>query len=220
MCIRDSLSGLYQKSKAFSNQGVPGKQNTIVVLSADLFPTKLMFEKAQAYKTGVEHTEGMTNAVQWMLRSQRHNTVIVLLDGNSRQVRKAFENTLEDHASDSSRFVEIAITYDQPAKADIRFPQKRYFASFFNRETIFALLPVPKRQFQTRDRSHYSACGEDKTHTMSYSKAEIRKLSSMPHIALNSVGDISGLTAPVQEAKVVKFAGSKGIPLFLSLIHI
>ena len=49
---------------------------------------------------------------------------------------------------------------------------------------------------------------------MSYSKAEIRKLSSMPHIALNSVGDISGLTAPVQEAKVVKFAGSKGIPLF------
>ena len=108
----------------------------------------------------------------------------------------------------------MGITYDQPAKTDIRFPQKRFFASFFNKETIFAVLPVPKKQFHIRDRSHYSACGEDATHTMSYSKAPIRSLSSMPRVALNSVGDISGLTVPVQEDKVLKFAGSKGIPLF------
>ena len=66
----------------------------------------------------------------------------------------------------------------------------------------------------TRKRANFSACGEKNTHTRSYSGVPWRSLSSLPRMALDVKGGVTGIPSPAYEDLVVKETRARGHPLF------
>jgi hypothetical protein len=111
--------------------------------------------------------------------------------------------------------VRLGITFQGiPPKTDIRYPNRNIFAGVQNQEQIVGLLPVAKARMQTRIRDTFSACGERKSNTQTYSGVPWRSLASLPRLSLEVKNEVTGITSPVYQQAVIEETRQKGHPLF------
>ena len=79
-----------------------------------------------------------------MLAARGANTVVMVTDGRSKQVRKQLEAILDDAEQNEQKQRDGCIVYREPARNDIRFHKRRVFGGLSNRGTILGVLLVPK----------------------------------------------------------------------------
>ena len=211
-----AVTEIFQRSKFLTAKGEAGKHHRLMLLSAELFPSKAAFSSGTAYKERVEYVEEMGAAVKWMATYCSPTTIALVTDGRSRKVRRALEELVEASVADE-KLMEGTILYREPASSgDIRFPKRKVFAGLNNRETVLGMLPVGKVRMKSKPRDHFAACGEVTTYATSYSSADFRSLKRLPRMSLSDKEDITGVKAPAYPEEVVKATGTKGHPLFWS----
>ena len=189
-------SAIMQRSKFVTAKGEAGKQNSLILVSAELFPNKDVFRKPDAHKAPVPISELLKNAVRWSIRSRLNHSVCLFTDGRSRKISREFERILEAENDDEHKHYYGEIFYAIPALGDPRFPSRRSFASLQHREGLVALLPVPKQRMWSKKREHYSACGEKSTHASTYSKVQVRPWTRLPRLFLKDKEKICEMEMP------------------------
>jgi hypothetical protein len=207
---------LLQRSSFIRQTGEPGKKNGLLMICYDLFPTSKSFSSATAHRDNVEYTEEMGKALKCMTAARGANTIVVACDGRSRKCRKKTEDIIiETLQDDEQKLLEGIILYKSPGNSDMRFSKRKTFGSGMNRESIQAILPVPKLRFKPQPRNHLAGCGESTTHVMSYSNVAFRHVKGLPRMKLSDKEKITGVTAPAVIAQAVAAAtATKGHPLF------
>ena len=209
------MNKLWQRSKMITVKGEPGKKNGLVMLCGDLFPggPSTTSSIPSSFQAPVVVTPAMADAVKWMLGVRGSNTVVLVLDGRSRSIRKEAEKLMDEHVADDNKLLEATIIYAPPAGKDPRFPKRKLFAGFEN-EAIRGVLPVRKIHMTTKPREHYSACGESSTHNTSYTNVPVRQFTSLPRMSVTAKEEMLGGTLPVYTDEVVAACGARGHPLF------
>ena len=212
------MAGILQRSKFKESKGEPGKENSLIMLNAELFPNKEVFAKVGSYKNGIPLTETLKDAAKWATSARNNNTICLFTDGRNRLIRKAFEGIVEEAQTDEQKIIKHSILYTPPSKNDPRFATRKTFGALNNRETVTGLLPVPKVRMTSKARTHYSACGEKSTYSPSYTGVMFRRLGRLPRMSLADKEGITGVTLPTYPAALMDALGSKGHPLFLNEI--
>ena len=116
---------LVQKSRFVKSKGPPGKENSLFLLSADLFPNKEMFQKVDGYKQPVLSTDQMKVAAEWTCASKNNNTICLFTDGRTRKIRKEFESIVDKQQTDEQKQFDGGIIYAFPPKGDPRFAKRQ-----------------------------------------------------------------------------------------------
>ncbi len=207
-------TAIVQRSKFATAKGEAGKDNTLILLSAEMFPCKEMFQKATSYKDPVPLSDDIKAAARWATSARQNDTVCAFGDGRSRKIRKAFEDIVEDAQCDEQKQLDICIVYGVPGQKDIRFPKRKTFAGLYNREAIAGILPVPKVRMSSKTRQHFSACGETSTYATSYTNVSVRRLNRLPRMTVPDKEGIVGFELPTYPEEVTTSTGTKGHPLF------
>jgi len=207
-------SAQYQKSKFAQSSGEAGKQNSLVLLCAELFPTKELFESSTPHKDQVPLTTELKNAARWVMAAQGHNHICLLTDGRSKKVRRAFEDIVEEAQTDEQKHLDGCILYGVPLRNEIRFHKRKTFGGLANLEKLCGALPVPKVRMSSKERAHFSACGEKSTHATSYTNVAIRDFDRLSRLSLQDKGTIVTAKLPTYCEKVIAATGVKGHPLF------
>ena len=209
------MNKLWQRSKIITVKGEPGKKNGLVMMCGDLFPGAPSATSSipSSFQSPVVVTPAMTDAVKWMLGVRGSNTVVLVLDGRSRSIRKEAERLMDEHVADDNKLLEATIIYAPPAGKDPRFPKRKLFAGFEN-EAIRGVLPVHKIHMASKPREHYSACGESSTHCTSYTNVPVRQFTSLPRMSVTDKEEMLGGKLPVYTDEVVAACGARGHPLF------
>lgn len=207
---------IFQRSKFVqaAAAGEAGKQNAAIIMSAELFPSREIFQIATPHKDQVPLTEGLKSAAKWAMAAQGNNTVCILTDGRSKKVRRFFEDLVDETQTDEQKHLDGCILYGAPLRADIRFPQRKTFGALSNFEKVMGVLPVPKVRMTSKGRSHFSACGEKSTHASSYTNVPIREFGRITRLSLLDKEAIIGAKLPTYFESVIAAAGTKGHPLF------
>ena len=155
----------------------------------------------------------MKKAMDWMLAARNANSVVVALDGRSKQIRRKLEDAVEAAVTDTNRHYDGTIAFRVPSNRDIRFPGRRKFAGFNNTQHLVGVLPCSKIRMKTQERGHFSACGETTTYATSYSDVKIRSLKSLPKTTLNDRNTMTN-SKPEFPEEIVEAMGNYGYPLF------
>ena len=114
---------LYSESRSAAFKGDPGKSNGLIIISADLFPSKRTFGAADSYKEShVPDAENFEKALKWMPTVKGPSTVLVAFDGRSRKHRRKIEDWMEATMGDVQREAIGTLLYDPARKGDIRWP--------------------------------------------------------------------------------------------------
>ena len=206
------MNRLWQHSKIITAKGEPGKKNGLVMLSGDLCPGATPVT-VPSFHSPLIMTDVMKDAVKWMLGVRGASTVVLVLDGRSRSIRKETEKLMDDHVADDNKLHEGTIIYVRPPGKDPRFQRRKVFAGFEN-ESMRAVLPVHKIHMKSKPRTHYKACGESSTHHQSYTGVPVRQFQSLPRMSLPDKEGILGVKLPVYKEEVVAACGARGHPLF------
>lgn len=206
-------SAVFQRSKVASFRGEPGTSNAIILLSADLFPTRAHFGGATPHKDSPVWDESMKEALQWMSSARANNTVLIAFDGRCKKMKRAIEDWTETSV-DQSRYIDGWVVYAGEGRADIRRAQRKVYHASNNRETYGGCLPVAKVRVKTQERAHYSACGEQSTHDSTYTAVALRSLAELPRMSLSDKEKMTGCTLPAYPENVNAETISKGHPLF------
>ena len=168
----------------------------MILMCAELFPSKDGFATTTPHKDPVPVTAELRQAARWAVTSQGGNIVCCLADGRSKKVRRVFEDLVEELHTDEQKHLDGCILYGAPIGEDVRFHKRKTFNSLSNLEKLHGVLPVPKVRMATKDRSHFSACGEKSTHAGSYSNVRIRELRRLPRLSLQDKETIIGSSLP------------------------
>lgn len=206
-------TALFQKSKFVQVSGEAGKRNRLIILSAELLPTKEMFQSIVPHKDHVPVTKDLTNAAKWILAAQGESTICLLADGRSKKVRRVFEDLVDEHQTDEQKHLEGHILYGTPSKKDMRFQKRKTFGGMSNLEKLSGVLPVPRVRMASKGRSHFSACGENSTHATSYTNVPIRDFERLSKLSIQDKESIVGMTLPAYCERIVGATGMKGHPL-------
>jgi hypothetical protein len=209
------MTKLWQRSKIITVKGEPGKKNCLVMMVGDLFPGAPPTTSSipTSFQAQTVVTPVMTDAMRWMLGVRGSNTVVLVLDGRSKSIRKEAERLMDDAVADDNKLLEATIIYAPPSCKDPRFPKRKLFAGFEN-ETIRGVLPVHKIHMASKPREHYSACGESSTHNTSYTNVPVRRFTSLPRMSVTDKEEMLGAKLPVYTDDVVAACGARGHPLF------
>ncbi len=208
-------TSVLQRSRFMKSKGEPGKENSLLLMCAELWPNKDMFSKKDAYKHPVALVDAMKVAAKWAIASMLTNSACLFTCGRSRKVRKAFEDIVEAAVTDENKLFDGEVTYAFPAGGDPRFSKRKTFASLQNREALTALLPVPKVRMHSKPRTHYSACGEKTTHATTYSKANVRPWKNLPRLTLEDKEKMVGTQLPTFAEDMFESLKA-GHPLFMT----
>ena len=118
---------LYSESRSAPFKGDPGKNNALLIISADLFPNKRTFGAADSYKEShVPEAENFEKALKWMPTVKGPSTVLVAFDGRSRKHRRKIEDWMEATMGDVQREAIGTLLYDPARKGDIRWPGAKF----------------------------------------------------------------------------------------------
>ena len=208
-----SATQVLQRSRFSKSDGVPGKDNSLMLMCAEVFPQGQVWG-ADAPNQPVPLAETMKDACKWATKARRDNTMCVFTDGRNKKIRKAFEEIVEGEVPDEQMHYDGHITYTAPSKGDPRFSKGRSFASLSNRETMVGLCPVASHRMTSKGRTHYSACGEKWTSASTYSDVPVRPWVSLPRLTLVDKEDMTGATMPVYSDEMLE-ALAVGHPLFI-----
>jgi hypothetical protein len=214
-----AMHALLQRSNFISAKGEAGKSNSLIMLSADLFPGALMHPEARAQKAVgfqglLKSSDFMADAIKWMMSVRCANTVVLVLDGRSRHVRRAVEDILETSVPDEQRLFDGSVIYGHPDSKDPRFSTRKVFSGFQSREAVIGVLPVARIRMVSKPREHFSACGEKSTHSNSYTNVPLRPFQSLPRLSVPDKESILGVSLPTYTEEVVAACGARGHPLF------
>ena len=189
-------TAILQRSKFRTTKGTAGKEHSLILLSAEMFPTKDLFLKATSYKDPVPVSDDLQAAAKWALGARQNSTILLMSDGRSKKIRKLFEEIVEEGQPDEEKQFDGVIVYAVPDQKDIRFPKRKTFGGLFNRETLAGIVPVPRVRMFSKDREHFSACGENSTYASSYTNVPMRQLGRLPRMTVPDKEAIVGLTLP------------------------
>jgi hypothetical protein len=203
-----------QRSRFLESKGEPGKDNSVMMLQAELFPSDSLFQDPNSHKNPVRVSPGIKAAAKWCISAKKDNTVALFGNGRDRKMRRVFESLVDEAVSDEQKHLEINFVYGMPPKGDVRFPKRKTFGALQNAESISAILPVPKVRMSSRRREHFSACGETTTFATSYTCVPVRRMGSVPRLTVSDKEGIVGTTLPAHPEEVVSAVGNKGHPLF------
>ena len=203
-----------QRSQFMKSKGVPGKENSLFLCCADLYPNREAFQKADAPKHPVILSDGLKEAAKWCVTSKLENSICLFTDGRNGKVRRAFETVINDNVNDESKHFDGEIIYTVPQKGDPRFSKRLTFASLSVREGLVGVLPVSKVRMHSKARNHYAACGEKTTQSATYSKVPFRPWGNLPKLGLVDKEKIAGVSMPTYPEEI--FESLKGgHPLFM-----
>lgn len=159
----------------------------------------------------------MDAAIKWMLGQRRPDTIVAATDARSSKINCKFSTHLFDAQKDEARHLRLGITFQgNPARMDMRYPQRAIFAGLNNQLSVLGLLPVSKVRMQTRPRSQFSNCGEKNSNTQTYSGVPWRGLPSLPRMSLEVKDEVTGITSPAFPQALMEETRKKGHPLFWS----
>jgi len=209
-----AATALLQKAKFCSAKGEAGKAHALIMLNAELFPTRELFASATSHKDVVPLSNELKAAAKWLMGAQGGSVICLLCDGRSRKVRRAFEDIVEEHQQDEQKHIDGCILYGEPLTGDVRFHQRKTFGGLTNLEKLSGVLPVPKVRMSSKQRHHFSACGEKSTYATSYTKVNFRSLACLPRLSITDKETIVGSSLPTYPAEVIAATGTKGHPLF------
>ena len=209
-------TAILQRSKFTASlpNGDAGKQNSLIMLCAEMFPSNEGFLSATPHKDPILPTADLKAAAKWAVSVQGVNTVVLLADGRSKKVRRVFEDVSEGHQTDEQKQIDGCIVYSTVIKKDVRFISRKMFGGLSNLEKLSGTLPVPKARMTTRERTHFSACGEKSTYTSSYSNASFRGVDRLPRLSVPDKESIVGAPLPTYGDSIIATTGVKGHPLF------
>ena len=205
---------LFQKSQFAEASGKVGKQTQLVILCAELFPTRELFASVKPHKDPVPLTPELKQAAKWGVAAQGGSTVCLFTDGRSKKVRRVLEDVIEEHQNDEQKHIDGCILYGAPIRNDVRFPKRKTFGGLANLEKLLGVLPISKWRMATKGRAHFSACGEKSTHATSYTNVPIREVSRLSRLSLQDKESITGSTLPTYCQQVNAATGVRGHPLF------
>ena len=203
-----------QRSKFVRSKGEPGKENSMVLLNAELFPSKDLFLRSNAHKELAPCPDTLKQAAQFGASARNANSVVMLGDGRNRKIRKVFEAIVEEQQPDESKQFETCMTYRIPAKGDPRFPKRKTFGALSNRETMQGMVPVPKVRMVSKSRQHFSACGEKSSYATTYTGVPIRTWERLPRLSLEDKEKICSVKMPTIDESLWEYMKS-GHPLFM-----
>jgi hypothetical protein len=210
---------LYQRSKFAQSSGeaaVAGKQNSMIMLNAELFPTKEVFASPTPHKDPVPMTPDLKSAAKWVMAAQGNNTICVLADGRSKKVRRAFEDIVDECQTDEQKHLDGYIVYAAPSSNDVRFHKRKTFGGLSNLEKLTGTLPVPRVRMTSKERTHFSACGEKSTFASSYTNVTMRDVERLSRLSIQDKEGVIAGSLPAYGEKVTAATGAKGHPLFWS----
>ena len=207
-------TSILQRSKFTSTTGEPGKDHSLILLCAEMFPSREGFLSATPHRDPLLPTADLKAAAKWAMAAQGGNTVVVLADGRSKKVRRVFEDIVEEYQSDEQKHFDFCIVYSSIIRNDIRFPTRKTFGGLANLEKLCGALPVSKVRMISKERTHFSACGEKSTHSSSYSGVPIREVGRLPRLSMQDKEGIVGSPLPTYGDSVIATTGVKGHPLF------
>jgi len=116
-----TMSAIYQGSRAGQFVGTPGKDNVLLMLSADLLPTAGQFGKAESYKTLFVDPPDLKDPLLWMNKAKGLAGILLGFDGRVSKLRRALEDWTEDACRDSRRLLQGSILFAPPASKDVRY---------------------------------------------------------------------------------------------------
>lgn len=209
-----SANAVLQKSHFIKSRGEPGRDHSLILLMPELWPARTSFTDPNAHKAPVRVSKELEEAAKWCTTAKNDNTVVVFGDGRDRKMRKIFENRVDETVGDDQKHLQVSLVYAMPPRGDIRFPKRKTFGSTVNLEILTVNLPVARVRISSKPRDHFSACGEDSTHALSYTGVPIRRIARLPRLALDGKESIIGTSLPTYPEDVVAAIGRLGHPLF------
>ena len=207
------LTKLWQKSAGWVYK--EKNRYTAILMCADTFNMSHMTVTENLHRVPVPVTPDVGLVLGWLgMHGKGDNIVIMMLDGRSRTCRRKLESFVEDHFCDSTRHAEIWITYSgSPQGTDLREAKRKVAFSDTKQEVLLAGFPVSKTKLKSKDRSHYTACGEHTTHHLTYSSVQPRHLDTLPRVSTaDKERIVGGSLKPV--APEVADRVKNGQPLF------
>ena len=109
-----AISGLWQASRAGKFKGEAGKDNSLIMLSADMFPTSGQFGRVDCYKSLLVEPTDLTHALQWMLKAKGGSTITLAFDGRASKLRRCLEDWAEGACTDPQRILQGYILLTPP----------------------------------------------------------------------------------------------------------
>ena len=100
------MATIFQSSRAGKFVGEAGKNNSLILLDADLYPTEGQFGKADAYKQLQVSDKDLAKALDWMQKAKGAATIVVAFDGRVRKLRRTFEDWAENANKDPQRYLQ------------------------------------------------------------------------------------------------------------------
>jgi hypothetical protein len=147
------------------------------------------------------------------MAAQGANTICLVADGRSKKVRRVFEDVLEECCTDEQKRLDACIVYGAPHDDDMRLQRRKTFGSLSNLEKLVGVLPVPKVRMTSKERKHFSACGEKSTHASSYTNVMMRDVDRLSRLSVQDKELIVGVQLPTYGERIIE-ATRKGHPLF------
>jgi len=193
--------------------GPPGKQNSLLLFNADVFPNKEMFKSKKNIKP-VPMAKEVKEAAGWAVSSRLTNSMCLFADGRNHKIRRALEDIIEENQRDEHTHFRGTVLYKQPRRGDPRVPKRQVFAGLHNIEHLVGILPVPRTRMITKRRDHYSACGEKSTFSSSYSEVPSRPWKRLPRLSLEEKEKMTGVKLPTYNQQLFKHL-QDGHPLFM-----
>ena len=100
------MSTVWQNSRTGKFVGSAGKDNSLMLLSPDLFPTEDQFGKAEACKQMQVSEKDLSKALDWMLKAKGPATIVVAMDGRVRKIRRVLEDWADNGNKDPQRLLQ------------------------------------------------------------------------------------------------------------------
>jgi hypothetical protein len=207
------LTQLWQRSAGWTYK--EKNRYTAVVLCADTFNMSHMTQTENLHRIPVPLTPDLPLLLGWLgMHGKGENVIILMLDGRSRSCRRKFEAFIDDHFGDPTRHAEVWITYAGAQQStDPREAKRKVAFSDTKQEMLLAGFPVSKTKLKSKERSHYTACGEHTTHNLTYSAVQPRYLETLPRVSSADKERIVGGPIKPVAAKLAEQV-KHGQPLF------
>ena len=87
-------SEILQRAKFLTSAGQAGKQNSLLIMSADLFPVESGLKAKEPHREKVHQSDSMVLAIRWMIRHKLENSIVLCFDGRCRKIRRACEEVI------------------------------------------------------------------------------------------------------------------------------
>ena len=186
-------------SSVYSFVGRVGDQHRVFLFSAELFQEC----RNAPWSNLAEYDKAALPLLEFMLAQTGPGDVLVFLDGRSKSWRKELEKITEK----ARHLNEVWIIFQHTP----RLGRKVSFASD-NKEVALLSMPVARTLLTCKDRSEYTAAGENSTHDSTYTGVEPMPWSAMPMVSTTDKTQIHGFQPPDPRAKL--FDVSMGQPLY------